>query len=181
MKGIKIALSAIMGAALLSAPAAADPTAADPNELTKAVDRLEAAVKRMEAIEKGLNDYKLSNSSAVSKLQTDLDLMRAKVQTIEDDLRQLKLATSPATTSKRETGSAVNPKKARVKVTNEYFEMMSVDVNGISYRLVPGESRTIEVTPGAFTYQVLNVQLTPQVRTIDVGNEKSIRIFPQNY
>ncbi len=153
MKGIKSAMWAIMGAALLSTPAAAEPK----DELTKAIDRLDAAVKRMEDVEKNLN---------------------AKVKSLEEEIRQLKLATNPTTTSKRETTGDFNPKMGRVTLTNAYLNMMSVDVNGVRYDLFPNETRSISVTPGAFVYQVWGAQPVPVTRTIDPGMEKVIRIFP---
>ena len=164
---IKSAFAAVLGAALLSAPA----NAAEP-EVTEAVKKLESAIRKLESVEKGLTDYKLSNAAAVRQLQVD-------VEALKEDVRFLRqMIANPGTTSKREAFDTA-PKMGRVKLTNEFVEEMSVVVNGTAYRLLPGQSRTINVTPGPFTYQVLQLQRTPQERMIAADEEKPIRIFTQ--
>jgi len=167
MISIKTAISAILGAALLATPANAD----SKEEMTKAVEKLEAATKKLEAVEKSLTDYKLSNATAVRQLQAD-------VEALKEDVKYLRqIIANPSTTSKRE--SFDTPRMGRVKLMNEFVEEMSVVVNGTSYRLLPGQTRTINVPPGMFTYQVLQLQRTVQERPIAADEEKPIRIFTQ--
>lgn len=167
MISLKTAFVAVLGTALLSAPA----NAGEP-EVTEAVKKLEHAVKKLESVEQSLTDYKLSNAAAVRQLQVD-------VEALKEDVRFLRqMIANPGTTSKREAFDTA-PKMGRVKLMNEFVEEMSVVVNGTSYRLLPGQSRTINVMPGIFTYQVLQLQRSPQERRIAADEEKPIRIFTQ--
>jgi hypothetical protein len=152
MKGTHFALFAALSAAVLGAPV----RAAEPN------DDLKEAVKRLEA----------SNKLLVAEIEK----LNATIKSLEGSVNQLKVAAAPDTTSKRETTDA---KSAFVNLRNDYSEQMSIIVNDRVYRLAPGQSRQVAVTPGKFTYQVLQLQRTPQERTIEPGEQKPIRIYTQ--
>jgi len=115
--------------------------------------------------------------AAVRQLQDDVELLKARVRQLEDEVKLLRQA-SPSSTSKRESFDTA-ARMGRVRLSNEFLEEMSVVVNGVSYRLLPGQTRTIQVPPGIFTYQVLQLQRTIQERAIEPGEEKPIRIFTQ--
>jgi outer membrane murein-binding lipoprotein Lpp len=145
---------AILGAALLTAPANAEPT----GDMNKSIDKM---------------------ATAVRQLQDDVETLKFRVKQLEDEVKTLRqLANAPSSTSKRESFDTA-ARMGRVRLSNEYLEEMAVVVNGVSYRLLPGQTRTIQVPPGIFTYQVLQLQRTPQERAIEPGEEKPIRIFTQ--
>jgi hypothetical protein len=185
MNAIKIAMSAIVGAALLSAPAkAVEPPKPDPrvdakDDVSKTIERLEAAVKKLETIEQSMTEYKASNTAAMKQVTTALDTMKIKIEILEEELKILRKAAKPDSTSKRATNGDAAAKMGRVKLSNEYPEEMSIVVNGTAHRLVPGETKTINVPAGVFTYQVLQLQRNVQERTIAADEEKPIRIYNQ--
>jgi outer membrane murein-binding lipoprotein Lpp len=160
MNRAKAAMAAIVGAALLVAPANAEEPKPDLNDTVK---RLEAAVKKLEAAE----------------LINEINSLRLRIDQLELDVKNLRQAAgSPSSsTSKRESMPEGPPKPGIIKLSNEFPEMMSVDVNGVSYQLLPGQQRVIKIDPGAFTFQVPQVQALPQHRTIGANEEKSIRIY----
>ncbi len=182
------AMAALLGAALLAAPARGEDPKVDLND---AVRKLEAAVKKLEAaegatkaigaVDKGLTDYKASNSAAVRQIQDDLSEMRLKLNQLELDVKFLRQSAggAPSSTSKRESMPEGSSKLGTIRLSNEFPEMMSVDVNGVFYQLPPGQTRTIKIEPGVFTYQVLQVQSRPQQRSIVANEEKTIRIHAQ--
>lgn len=173
MMGSNLAYAAVVGASLLLAPeAAADPK----DDMADAVRKLEAAVKKLEATEKSLTDYKLSNATAVRQLQDDMESLKTRVRQLEMELDRVR-GTPPSVS--RFGPSDPGGRMARVRLSNEYLEEMAVVVNGRSYRLVPGETRTISVPAGSFTYQILQLQRNPQYREIAPDEEKPIRIFAQ--
>jgi outer membrane murein-binding lipoprotein Lpp len=154
MIGFKHALAAIVGVALLAVPANAEPN----GDMNKSVDKI---------------------ATAVRQLQDDVETLKLRVKQLEDEVKVLRqLANTPSSTSKRESFDTT-ARMGRVRLSNEYLEEMSVVVNGVSYRLLPGQTRTIQVPPGIFTYQVLQLQRAIQERTIEPGEEKPIRIFTQ--
>ena len=154
MRGIKLVLAALCGAALLASPANAETN----GDMNRSVDKI---------------------ATAVRQLQDDVETLKLRVKQLEDEVKILRqLANTPSSTSKRESFDTA-AKMGRVRLTNEYLEEMSVVVNGLSYRLLPGQTRTIQVPPGIFTYQVLQLQRTIQERSIEPGEEKPIRIFTQ--
>lgn len=154
MMAFKHAFAAILGVALLTSSANADPN----DDMNRSVDKI---------------------ATSVRQLQNDVERLQSRVRQLEDEVRILRqLANAPSSTSKREAYD-INARMGRVRLSNEYLEEMSVVVNGVSYRLMPGQTRTIQVPPGIFTYQVLQLQRTIQERPIEPGEEKPIRIFTQ--
>ncbi len=173
MSGSKNALAAILGAALLATPVNAEPN----NDINRTVEKLDSAIRKLQNVERSLTDYKLSNATAVRQLQEDVEALKSRVRQLEEEVRILR-GSAPPTISKRESYDTA-ARMGRVRLSNEYLEEMSVVVNGVAYRLLPGQTRTIQVPPGLFTYQVLQLQRTIQERMIEPGEEKPIRIFTQ--
>ena len=173
MNLLRYGMAALFGVVLLSSQAAADPK----DDVTKTVEKLEAAVKKLQDVERSLTDYKSANAAAIRQIQDDIDGLKIRIRQIEDDVRVLRQSSgTQGSISRRE---AYDLGMGRVRLSNEYLEEMSVVLNGATYRLLPGQTRTIQVPAGLFTYQVLNLQPTLQQRTIEPGEEKPIRIFTQ--
>jgi outer membrane murein-binding lipoprotein Lpp len=181
MKSLKFVIAVVVGTALLSSRASAE---GEPkkDDMNKTLERLDTAIKNLESVERGLTDYKLKNSSAVRQVQDDVEILKSQVKRLEEDVRGLRLqGAPPETTSRRIDTSAPIAITSRVKLTNDYPTEYFVILNGISYRLFPGESKTLSVNPGSFTYQVLGLQGNTQTRTVAPGQEYPIRIYTLPY
>jgi energy-coupling factor transporter ATP-binding protein EcfA2 len=67
---------------------------------------------------------------------------------------------------------------ANYRFVNEFSEEITVVFQDRSFRVLPGQERLIRTRPGQVTYQVLQLQRTPQVRSISPGETKTVRIYP---
>lgn len=167
-------IPALFAAAALAAPAAGQ----TPEDLKKSIDRLEKAVRDLQDAKDGLRTDELRKTA--STLDAKLDLIDKDIQDIKKDIRELKRKANGGTTTalRPEYDSATYRGQGRVRFINEFPEEMSVVVNNRSYRLLPGQERLFPVTPGEFTYQVLQLQRDAQVRRIAADETKTIRIYP---
>jgi len=174
MKSIKWAIMAIAGSALMASPM----NAIDPkDDVAKSLERLEAAIAKLESVEKGLTDYKTSNAAAMRQVQIDLESLKARMQKLEDDQKNGKqVAINPDSTSKRDAMDSAS-KLGTIELKNEFVQEYSVLVNKKSYRMPPGTKRELKVPAGPFTYQILGLQFEEQLREIAAGEVKPIRIY----
>lgn len=172
---LKCTFAALMAAALL-APSARAQT---PEELKAAITKLEKAAKDLQDAKDALKIDDLR--ARITKMESTLELLDKDFVSLKQDIREIKRKLDLNGTSG--TGGSVKseslyPGQGRVRFINEFAEDMSVVVNGQSYRLLPGQERLIPVTPGDYTYQVLQLQRTAQTRTIAANETKTVRIFP---
>jgi hypothetical protein len=171
-------LTRFLPAALLAAALAGPAAGQSADDIKKLNDKLEALTRTLQE----LRDAAKSDSvrEKVNTIDSKIDLLDQDIRTIKDDIRQLKRRVSDgATTALRpQYDSATFRGQGRVRFINEYPEEISVIVNGRPFRLAPGAERLVPVPPGDFTYQVLNVQRTAQIRPIIADETKNIRIFP---
>jgi hypothetical protein len=153
----------------------ASPAAAE-DEMSKVLKDLKSAISRMDAAERSLSAYMAKTSRAVE----DVDELKVRVRALEDEVRDLRLQPRrPSTSLRIDTSESAVTRLGRVKLINDYPEVMSVVLNGLSYRLFPREVRVVEVPPGTFTYRVLNYQQQTQQRVIGPDEEKYIQIYPR--
>jgi hypothetical protein len=102
----------------------------------------------------------------------EIDQFLATLRTMSDRLPP------PASTSLRvPTPVEKIVGSAKLLVSNEYSEEMSVVVNDVCYRLEPKQQREIKIPAGAYTFQVLQLQTEPQRREIAEGEERPLRIY----
>jgi hypothetical protein len=169
MSFAKSAFGAGLAVALLATPAYSQGTAED----------LKAAIQKLEQATKDLKDLKdtLNADTLRSKLGT-IDLIDKDIQDLKKDIREIKRKLEGSGSVSLRPDFDSSTRQGRVRFINEFFEEMSVVVNGYSYRLPPGGERLIPVAPGEFTYQVLQLQRSPQVRRIVADETKNIRIYP---
>ena len=173
MNSMKSVMAAVVGAALLAAPTNAE----DPKDMGKAVEKLDAAVKKLEEVEKTLSGNKNANEATLVHVLDEMKTLKASITQLEADVKMLRQNASTPSTSNRITTDTA-PKMGQLKLVNDYIEEMSIVVNGgVSYRLLPGQTRTISVPAGNFTYQILQLQPSVQERSIAANEEKSIRVF----
>jgi hypothetical protein len=174
MSFTKSAIGTGLAVALLAAPAFAQGTAED---LKAAVQKLEQATKDLKEAKDAMRADTLREK--VGTIDSKIDLIDKDIQDLKRDIREIKrkLEGGGSVSLRPDLDSATRG-QGRVRFINEFFEEMSVVVNGFSYRLPAGQERLIPVPPGEFTYQVLQLQRTPQVRRIVADETKNIRIYP---
>ena len=154
---------------------AADPT---PDEIKKAIDDLKKVTEELNKLKEAVAKFYDIRSKSI-----EFDL---RMELIEKDLKTIKsklntegtIALRPDTSSKDLNAKDLKG-MGRIRFINTYSEEMAVVVNNKSYRIRPGEERLIGVTPGEFTYQVLQLQATPQARTIIADETKTVTIYPK--
>jgi hypothetical protein len=176
------------------------------SDLKKEVDQLkeglEAHGKQLETIEKlPAQVSRLSNDVAqlhadVAKQLTiqDIETLRAELAKLltalpkEKDLEGLRegiskvLAELARQVERRQAFSLPTGAPAvatgQVHLVNAWMTPMTVILDGLSYRLQPGESRIVSRAAGNFNYEVLGLQ-PPQTRTVVAGETFTIRIAPR--
>jgi hypothetical protein len=171
-------LTRFVPAALLAAALAAPAAGQTAEDVKKLNDKLDALTKALQDVKEGLKTENVREKLAT--IESKIDLLDQDVRTIKDDVRQMKrrVGDGATTTLRPEYDSSTFRGQGRVRFINEYPEEMSVIVNDRSYRLAPGQERLFPVTPGQFTYQVLNIQRDLQTRRIAADETKTIRIYP---
>ena len=168
-------LPALFATAALAAPAAGQ-TAEDIKKLN---EKLDALTKSLQELKDSVKSDAVREK--VATVESKIDLLDQDIKTIKDDVRQLKRRVDGGSTTalRPQYDAATLRGQGRVRFINEFPEEISVIVNGRPFRLLPGAERLVPVPPGDFTYQVLNVQRTPQLREIVADETKNIRIFPK--
>lgn len=166
----KYALVAVLGAALVAAPA----RAADPAELDKALEKLDKATKALEEARKVMTDLAQLHGRVITA-EGEISILKQEVA----DLKR-KLDAAPTTALKPDTSASSFRGQGRVRFINEHPMSMSVVVNGLSYRLSPGAERLIPVPPGDYSYQVLQIHNAPRVRQIAANEVKTFTIYAQD-
>jgi hypothetical protein len=171
-------LTRFVPAALLAAALAAPAAGQTAEDVKKLNDKLDALTKALQDVRDGLKTENVREKLAT--IESKIDLLDQDIRTIKDDVRQMKrrVGDGATTTLRPEYDSSSFRGQGRVRFINEYPEEMSVIVNGRSFRLAPGQERLVPVTPGQFTYQVLNIQRDIQTRQIAADETKTIRIYP---
>lgn len=198
----QLVLSTVFGAALAATPAQAQDskpmpekkenqpagTSTDPKAETKTV--LDDVKKDLGDLKKARTDIEdLIYGKADGKTDADKGIMRrlsdleARLKAIESTLTRVEtVLTDP---SKRTSGYA-NPAapaspglvgaRATVRLVNDYPTDVSMLVNGRSYRLSPGETRTVEVPAGSYTYELLHSGAAPKSAAIKDGETVTLRV-----
>ena len=167
-------LPALFATAALAAPAAGQSA----DDFKRLNDKLDALTRTLNDLKDGMRSDNLPDK--VATVNKKIDELDQDIQAIKRDLRDLKRRVGDGTTTalRPEFDSTTFRGQGRVRFINEFPEEVSVIVNGRPFRLLPGAERLVPVPPGDFTYQVLNVQRSPQVRPIIADETKNIRIFP---
>lgn len=130
-------------------------TAQDLEAIKEELAKLQAALPKQLA--KDIEECK----EGISKVQTEL----SKLQQVERRAFSL-----PETLAATATG--------QVQLINAWMTPMTVVVDGLSYRLLPGDVRTVSRAAGNFTYEVLGLQ-PPVTRTVVAGRTFTIQIGPR--
>jgi hypothetical protein len=165
---------ALFAAALLAGPAFGQSS----EDVKKLNDKLDKLTKELQELKDSLKTETIRER--IATVDAKIDRMDQDIGTIKDDLRKLRRTVDGGTTTAlRPEFDSTSPRgQGRVRLINDHNEPMSVVVNSRSYRLQPGDERLINVAPGEFTYQVLNIQRDPRIRTIQADETRTIRIHP---
>ncbi len=149
-------------------------------------------------IRKELNDRRLGSlleetakaHRERSRLLADLG-RRTAAQAAQDRAAELetearKLAASSATASPSQQGAAkpveqgaAKPveKLGWIRLLNTWKDPVTVDLDGASYTLAPGQEKKLQRRPGAFTYTVRGVA-SQVASTVAAGEMVTIKIYP---
>jgi hypothetical protein len=187
-----LGLQTILAAMFTAAPALAQDSAA--------ADAQKASAQKIDEIQKQAVELQKTLASlqkAVDSIKTDLGNLRTEsqlgVQNAEKKANELKEEMARLKFDVEQLGTRVStPQRiaafppaepaaasARVEMVNTFPEEVTIVVNRLSYRLVPGERRQSEPVPaGTFTYEVLGV--TPsRTRTIGPNQVFTVSVYPQ--
>ncbi len=189
-------LPALAAGLIIPAIARAD----DPVPPKSSLDRLEAAVKKLdekvttaqndiislseklrklEAKSASANDL-IDVSSAIADLRKDIerlrqDLVRTSAKPAPNGYQQMPgYPTIPGT----QTGPTESLRVANgtLRLINEFAFPQEVVVNGQTVPLDPGQTADVNVPAGVFSFQVLSKDLTPRIRQLAAGTVYTVRI-----
>jgi prefoldin subunit 5 len=171
-------LNRFLPAAVLAAAFAAPAAGQTADDIKKLNDKLDALTRSLQELKDGMKSDTVREK--VTTVDSKIDQLDKDIQSILKDLRDLRRRVGDGSTTalRPEYDSATYRGQGRVRFINEFPEEVSVVVNDRAYRVLPGQERLVPVTPGSFTYQVLNVQREAQLRRIAADETKTIRIFP---
>jgi hypothetical protein len=196
----QLVMSALFGAALAAAPAA--PAVAQDNrdetkpqvdstEIKRQLDDIQKDVRSLQQFRKNIEDEVFGKgdgrTAAESGLINRLSDIEARIKRIEETLNSLSARLSDpsrGTAAFYPPGPAPGPApipgaafgRAFVRIVNDYPVEASMVVNGRSYRLPPGQTATVEVPPGSYTYELLHAGSFPTTSNIREGETVTLRI-----
>ena len=189
----RIALSTIVGATLMVAPAFADnldkkdDTTKQELEKTNAMiaelkrDLADLKTKELASIKKEINALVESNKLTQIFLEGSSDKGSAtdgllkKMTRLEETLaavdKKLQLLDTKLSASTRTASSSPESAKAivetgSVKIVNDYEVEISIVVNGKAFRIEPKETKNIDVPVGSLKYQLLGSGSSETTRTV---------------
>jgi hypothetical protein len=131
-----------------------------PQDIAERVRRLEFAMENMPLTVQ-------AHSRDLVQMRQELDNLHKEVTRLQQDLERERTRTSrypPGAT------------EGRIQLVNMWFEAKTVIVDGVAYRLLPGETRVINKPAGAFHYEVIGVTQPGLTRTLTAGETFNIRI-----
>lgn len=182
----QLVMSAVFGAALATAPlraedAKAPPAKADATKIQEQLDALRTDLNKLRDDVKKLDSLKdVVLGTKDGTAGTNAGLLK-RLGDMEETLKQInaKLGQQDANrTTSAYAGSTNNAitTRAHVRIVNDYPTGLSMLINGRSVRLEPGESRTVGVPPGSYTYELLHAGSHPTTSAIKDGETVTLRI-----
>ncbi len=189
----KIALSTIVGATLMVAPAFADNLDKKDDATKQELEKTNALIaemkrdladlksKELASIKKEIDALKESNKQTQIFLEGGSDKGSAtdgllkKMSRLEETLaavdKKLQLLDTKLSASTRTASSSPESAKAivemgSVKIVNDYEIEISIVVNGKAFRIEPKETKNIDVPVGSLKYQLLGSGSSETTRTV---------------
>ncbi len=187
----QLVLSAMFGVALAAAPltpaVAQDKdekkTQPDLSTIKTQLDQIKGDVEKLQTFRKNIDDalYGKENSTALA----DMGLIK-RLTEIESQINRINETLKAINAKLGEPGkstSAFGPPapgaivgRGYVRIINDYPTEMSMIVNGRSHRVPPGQSVTVDVPPGSFTYELLHAGSSPKTTSVREGETMTLRI-----
>lgn len=176
-------------ALIASAAMATAVEAADSPELRESIDNLNKAIRELREVRRDFNDLRDAQKKDIDAVKAQIETLELRVKLLQNEIDTLRKEKTTGSISLKPDNTTPNPNFApvppvrstgRLRIVNEFPEEMSVLVNGRSYRVLPGEERTILVPSGAFEYQIPQLQRFPQQREIAENQVKTIVIYRAN-
>lgn len=191
--------SAVVGAALAAGPAgaqdaiksmpaseAAPKTAETVDELkrqlTDATDKARALELRVKLMEDELLGTKVKETGmTVPGLRQKFDDMVKKFDALQTKYAALETRVGDTARSAsaypNTPGTVPTGPKATVRISNEYGVPITLILNGLSHRVEPGGSKSVEVPAGTYTYELLNGATgAAETKPIKDGDAVNLRI-----
>jgi hypothetical protein len=131
-----------------------------PQDIAERVRRLEFAMENMPLTVQ-------AHSRDLVQMRQELDNLHRDVTRLQQDLERERTRITrypPAAT------------EGKIQLVNQWFEAKTVIVDGVAYRLAPGETRIINKPAGTFHYEVIGVTQPGLTRTVTAGETYNIRI-----
>jgi uncharacterized phage infection (PIP) family protein YhgE len=182
----QLVMSAVFGAALAATPLRAEDTKApaakaDATKIQEQLDTLKADLNKLRDDVNQLNSLKdVVLGTKDGAAGTNAGLLK-RLSDMETTLKQInaklgQLDANRTTSAYGGTGTGAIAARSHVRIVNDYPTELSLMVNGRSYRMLPGESRTIDVPPGSYTYELLHAGSQPTTSAIKDGETVTLRI-----
>ncbi len=111
----------------------------------------------------------------MTDLEEKLDRIEKAVESMRSSVARLepgRVALSPAAPAPMPAAAT----KTAVRLVNDYPSELSLILNGASHRLKPGETKSVDVSPGSFTYELIADGAKPITRTIRDDETVTLRI-----
>jgi hypothetical protein len=151
------------------------------DDAKKAVEKIDQLSKDLQTLKESLKIDALREGAKT--IDSKIDLLDKDIQEIKKDLKDLKeirrrLGDGGPSTSLRPGFDSATANQARVRIINTHPFEMSVILNGFSYRLASGEERLFRVTPGDYSFEVLQIPGQLKSGAIAAGETKTFTIYP---
>jgi hypothetical protein len=158
--------AAAPGVALAQDPAA---SAAVPDALRRELDELR----------KELDGLRQDTSRSFQAAQKSVDALAEQVARLRKEVDDLRRRPPPLTRVARLAPAPATAPSGAIRLINTYAEPVRIVVNGVAYRLDPGEARLLRGQPaGRFTYEISGVR--EAVERVLAANEMfTIHVHPQ--
>jgi predicted RNase H-like nuclease (RuvC/YqgF family) len=190
-----LGLSVLVVAALAARAAAADPELkkTDSQKLDEVLQQLKdlkTTVDNLEKVRQELKDLEKRDelrtektreltNERIDRVQDRIGGLETRIKRMESDLEAMRAQT---TTANRPSGYAGlgngSSPPGVVRLRNTFPDEVSVVVNGVSHRLLPGDSELVQLPAGPFTYEVLRIQ-PPKTVDLRPSETFTITVFPQ--
>lgn len=147
------------------------------DDAKKAVEKIEQLSRDLQALKDLLKIDDIRSRSLT--IENKIDILDKEIQEIKRDVRALRQRVGDGTSTALRPGfdSAPATTPGRVRVINTHPFEMSAVLNGLSYRLRPGEERLIHIPPGPFDFQVLQIPGVHRTGEIAAGETRTFTIY----
>jgi hypothetical protein len=165
------------GLALKGAGEQKDDVKTQLEQIQKDIKELQKSIKALADAVNGTKDGAVGVDAGllarVKALESSFGTIDATLKRIEAKLPEQKSTSGFGPTTPTPMPSA----RAYVRIINEYPTDMSLLINGKSHRLRAGETKTVDVTAGSYTYELLHAGAQqPTTSLVKEGETVTLRI-----